>query len=132
MSDPRLQLIAAAQYFHDRGWMLGTAGNLSARSTAGGFWITASGKSKGELTELDFLRMLPDGSMEKPVEGLKPSAETSIHEAIYAVFPEAQACYHVHSVEANLVSNFTQAAMFGNGEGIWSLGREPRCGDAAI
>jgi methylthioribulose-1-phosphate dehydratase len=108
-SDPRAAIVAAAKYFHDRGWMLGTAGNLSAKLADDSFWITASGKSKGELTEQDFIRMKPDGSIEKSQENLKPSAETSIHEAVYALFPEAKACYHVHSVEANLVSNFTQA-----------------------
>jgi ribulose-5-phosphate 4-epimerase/fuculose-1-phosphate aldolase len=27
---------------------------------------------------------------------------------IYCLFPQAQACYHVHSVEANLVSRFAR------------------------
>ncbi len=132
MNDPRLELIAAAQYFHRQGWMLGTAGNLSARLADGSFWITASGKSKGELTDRDFLRMWPDGRIEQPVEPLKPSAETAIHQAIYAIFPEAQACYHVHSVEANLVSNFTTATTLKlpclemvKGFGIWE--ENPDC-----
>jgi methylthioribulose-1-phosphate dehydratase len=107
MTDPRPDLVNAARYFHDRGWMLGTAGNLSARLEDGSFWITASGKSKGELTVTDFIRQFPDGTIEKPIDHLKPSAETSIHEAIYAIVPDARACYHVHSIEANLVSNFT-------------------------
>ena len=29
--DLRSDLIAAAKHFYDRGWMVGTAGNLSAR-----------------------------------------------------------------------------------------------------
>jgi methylthioribulose-1-phosphate dehydratase len=110
INDVRQDLVTAARYFHHCGWMLGTAGNLSARLPDGSFWITASGKSKGELTENDLIRQFPDGRLEKPTEDLKPSAETSIHEAIYAIFPEAQACYHVHSVEANLVSNFVPPA----------------------
>jgi methylthioribulose-1-phosphate dehydratase len=109
MVDLRSDLVAAAKYFHQRGWMLGTAGNLSAKLADGSFWITASGKSKGELSDLDFIRMHPDGTVEKPLDQLKPSAETSIHQAIYGTIPEAMACYHVHSIDANLVSNFTQA-----------------------
>jgi methylthioribulose-1-phosphate dehydratase len=108
MVDLRSDLVTAAKYFHQRGWMLGTAGNLSARLDDGSFWITASGKSKGELRELDFIRLFPNGDIEKPVDDLKPSAETSIHQAIYSTVPEAMACYHVHSIDANLVSNFTQ------------------------
>jgi methylthioribulose-1-phosphate dehydratase len=108
MVDLRSDLVTAAKYFHQRGWMLGTAGNLSARLSDGSFWITASGKSKGELGKLDFIRLFPDGAVEKPTDDLKPSAETSIHQAIYDTVPEAMACYHVHSIDANLVSNFTE------------------------
>ena len=107
MSDVRNDLINAAKYFHDRGWMWGTAGNLSARDTDSNYWVTASGKSKGELTSHDFIKMQMDGTWEPTQSGNKPSAETSIHHAIYSLFPDAKACYHVHSVEANLVSNFT-------------------------
>lgn len=105
----RNQLITAARQFYQLGWMVGTAGNLSGRKDADTFWITASGKSKGKLRELDFVRLNLAGEMiETPSPTNKPSAETSIHTAIYNLFPEAQACYHVHSVEANLVSKFVQ------------------------
>ncbi|MEA5571176.1 methylthioribulose 1-phosphate dehydratase [Calothrix sp. UHCC 0171] len=108
--DPRLELCQAASHFYKQGWMLGTAGNLSAKLNDGSFWITASGKSKGELKLEDFVRIYPDGAVFAVTPELqlsaKPSAETSIHQVIYELFPEANACYHVHSVEANLVSNF--------------------------
>jgi methylthioribulose-1-phosphate dehydratase len=103
--DLRTDLIATAKDFYDRGWMVGTAGNLSSRLEDGSFWITASGRQKGKLTETDFIRMNLDGAIiEQPHPDSRPSAETSIHLAVYSCFPEAQACYHVHSVEANLVS----------------------------
>ncbi|MEZ2228790.1 MULTISPECIES: methylthioribulose 1-phosphate dehydratase [unclassified Microcoleus] len=103
--DVRTDLIAAAKHFYDRGWMVGTAGNLSSRLDDGSFWITASGRQKGKLTATDFIRMNLDGIiLEQPDPDSRPSAETSIHLAVYQSFPEAQACYHVHSIEANLVS----------------------------
>ncbi len=103
--DLRSDLIAAARHFYDRGWMVGTAGNLSARLPDGSFWITASGRAKGQLTAEDFIRMNLDGGIvEQPVPDSRPSAETSIHLAVYKCFPDAKACYHVHSIEANLVS----------------------------
>ncbi len=106
-TDPRPTLIAAAGYFYQMGWMVGTAGNLSVRMPDGSFWITASGRNKGHLSVSDFIRIAPDGKvLEKPLSDLRPSAEISIHQVIYSVFPEAQACYHVHSIEANLVSHF--------------------------
>ncbi len=107
-TEPRQILIAAAGHFYQRGWMVGTAGNLSARLSDGSFWITASGRNKGQLSTDDFIRIAPDGTvLEQPSADVRPSAETSIHQAIYSLFPEAQACYHVHSIEANLVSQFT-------------------------
>jgi len=56
----------------------------------------------------------------------RPSAETSIHQVIYRLFPQAQACYHVHSVEANLVCRFAHLGKLSlpplemlKGLGIW-------------
>ncbi len=53
----RPALAAIARDLHARGWMAGTAGNLSAHSTGGRFWITASGLPKGRLQEHDFLEV---------------------------------------------------------------------------
>jgi methylthioribulose-1-phosphate dehydratase len=108
--DPRTLLAAHARSFYDRGWMWGTAGNLSARLPDGSFWITASGCAKGELTPEQFVQLSLGGQLlTQPTPSAKPSAETSIHQAVYQLFPDAKACYHVHSVAANLVSRLTEA-----------------------
>ncbi|MDM9381453.1 methylthioribulose 1-phosphate dehydratase [Chlorogloeopsis sp. ULAP01] len=132
LTDARLELIAAARHFYQQGWMVGTAGNLSARLPDGSFWITASGKSKGELAPGDFVRIYPDGRVEKAADNSKPSAETAIHQVIYNLFPEAVSCYHIHSVEANLVSHFAQADVLPlpplemlKGLGVWE--ESPNC-----
>jgi methylthioribulose-1-phosphate dehydratase len=108
---PCAALVEAARDFYARGWMAGTAGNLSVRrrdaqALAGDFWITASGLSKGGLDEQDFLRIaIADGEvLERLRPGLKPSAETAIHRVIYQCVPQAGACLHVHSVDASIVS----------------------------
>lgn len=126
LDDPRTVLISHARSFYDRGWMGGTAGNLSARCADGGFWITASGCSKGELVTEQFVRLSVAGELlEQPTSGAKPSAETSIHQVIYDLFPEAQACYHVHSVQSNLVSRLGSGTVqlpaieMTKGMGIW-------------
>lgn|GEM_PF-193055 len=103
-ADPRLLLAALARDLYGRGWMAGTAGNLSLRLGDGSFWITASGKAKGALGVEDFVRVAPDGEvLERGKADDLPSAETCIHQALYALFPEASACLHVHTVAANLV-----------------------------
>jgi methylthioribulose-1-phosphate dehydratase len=107
--------------------MWGTAGNLSARQPDGSFWITASGCAKGELTSDQFVQLSLDGALlTQPTPTAKPSAETSIHQAVYQLFPDAMACYHVHSVAANLVSRLTTqdyiqlpAIEMMKGLGIW-------------
>lgn len=108
-TDPRLQLIESARQFYQQGWMVGTAGNLSAKLSDQTFWITASGKSKGNLQIDDFVRINLNGEVvESPNPNNRPSAETSIHQAIYSLFPEVNACYHVHSVEANLMTRYIE------------------------
>ena len=107
---PRAALCEIARDFHARGWMSGTAGNLSARADAESFWITASGKPKGRLDSDDFLLMDLDGRvLEQTRAGDKPSAESGIHAAIYRLFPAAGACLHGHSVDAALVASGMQA-----------------------
>lgn len=107
---PRIALVEIARDFHARGWMSGTAGNLSTRVDAEHFWITASGKPKGRLDEDDFLLVrVSDGTVvEKRRATDKPSAETSIHAVLYRRFPEARAALHGHSVEAMLAARRTR------------------------
>lgn len=107
---PRAALAEIARDFHARGWMAGTAGNLSVREDEHHFWITASGKPKGRLEETDFLLVrIRDGEIVERVRpDNKPSAETSIHRAVFTLFPTARACLHGHVVEASLVADRTK------------------------
>ena len=104
---PRTALVAIARDFYARGWMAGTAGNLSARADADHFWVTASAKPKGRLAETDFLlvRTADGGIAETLVAGDKPSAETAIHREIYELFPTARACLHVHTIDACIAAD---------------------------
>ncbi len=103
---PRAALCAIARDFHARGWMAGTSGNLSVRHDADSFWITASGCPKGRLNDGDFVRVaIATGEeLERIDPQARLSAESSIHCAVYGLFPVAGACLHVHTVDATLVS----------------------------
>lgn len=105
----RQALATIARAFHGRGWMAGTAGNLSARSDEdeGCFWITSSGLPKGSLDADDLILIrTSDGEVQQRLrEEARPSAETSIHQAIYTLFPSARACFHVHSIDACLATD---------------------------
>jgi methylthioribulose-1-phosphate dehydratase len=104
--DLRTHLAQVAKHCYGQGWMAGTAGNLSTKIDHHHFWITASGCAKGDLTTQDFVEMKRNNTGEwKAVRQLlakAPSAEASIHEAIYDLFPKAKACFHIHSIPANL------------------------------
>jgi methylthioribulose-1-phosphate dehydratase len=103
--DPRAHLSEAARQFYARGWMVGTAGNLSARLDDGSFWITVSGRPKGTLGPGDFIRLAPDGTvLDRAHDDDRPSAEAGIHALLYARWPDVRACYHVHSIEGNLAA----------------------------
>ena len=78
-------------------------------AAAASSWITASGKLKGRLRREDFLRVAPGGEvLERGRPEDRPSAETSLHDAIYRLFPDARACFHVHSIPGNVASRLTE------------------------
>ncbi len=98
-------IIDAARLFYDRGWLLGTAGNLSVRLSASPlkFVITASGVDKGLLSHEDFVVVDAQGQLTE-ASSHKASAETLLHAAIYQAYPHAGAVYHVHSVAGTTLS----------------------------
>jgi methylthioribulose-1-phosphate dehydratase len=101
--DPRDLLSDVARLFYERGWMAGTAGNLSLRQPDGSYWITASGKIRGRRE--DFLRLAPGGEvLERGRLDARPSAETSLHDTLYRLLPEARACFHIHSIPGNVAA----------------------------
>ncbi len=103
---PRLRLRSLARTLYRKGWMEGTAGNLSVRIDEE-LYITASGCPKGSLSDRDIL-CIPLSESGSVVAGdRRPSAETSIHRVLYRLFPETGAVLHVHTVEAALVSDLS-------------------------
>jgi len=105
----RSALAKIGKDFHRRGWMAGTAGNLSARSnnTENCFWITSSGLPKGQLDNHDFILMdyKSNEISQRFYENAKPSAEACVHSAIYSLFPDTRACFHIHSVDACIATS---------------------------
>ena len=95
-------LVEAGRFFHARGWVPATAGNLSFRLTPGVAVVTTSGRHKGELRPGDFMRVDLDGKSFDP--GKKSSAETLLHCQLYRRFPSAGAVFHTHSPASTLLS----------------------------
>ncbi|MGW4091817.1 S-methyl-5-thioribose-1-phosphate isomerase [Nocardia sp. NPDC004750] len=91
---PGAEIADVARELYRRGWMPGTAGNISVRTGATAV-VTGSGLSKGELTERDMVTVRVADSAPVADQGRKPSAETTIHTAVYRARP-AQAVVHIH------------------------------------
>ena len=93
-SDLREQVLATARAMNAAGINRGTAGNVSARSSANeGFLITPSGLAYDEITATDIVAVTMDGGFSGK---LKPSSEWRFHRDIYAARPEAGAVVHSH------------------------------------
>ncbi len=110
-------MIDAAQFFHQRGWLLGTCGNLSVQISQDPrqVLVTPSGKDKGRLVPSDFLLVNDQG---QPLGGGgKASEELSVHLEIYRR-TSAQAVYHVHSVPNNLASHLWREQGFVEFQGM--------------
>lgn len=85
-----------------RGWVPGSAGNLSARLDDAMLAITRSGVHKGRLREADVIPVDLDGAPLR--EGDRPSAETLLHCQIYNGIPGTGAVLHGHSVAATALT----------------------------
>jgi methylthioribose-1-phosphate isomerase len=95
------QIPEIARGLYARGWMAGTAGNISVRAGETAV-ITGSGLSKGELSAHDLVTVNIADSQQ--VSGTRrPSAETTIHTAVYRA-TGAGAVVHVHPPHATAQS----------------------------
>ena len=96
-------LAAAGRDFYERGWMLGTSGNLSvvAGSEPLRLAITRSGANKGALTPEHILQIDALGEVTRG-DG-RPSDETRLHLTVVRV-RGAGAVLHTHSVWSTLLS----------------------------
>jgi methylthioribulose-1-phosphate dehydratase len=101
--DAAARLAEVGRFFHARGWVLGSSGNMSAVLSRDPMRmaITASGRDKGSLGQEHFIEIDGRGSV---VAGAgRPSDETPLHLAIVGE-RGAGAVLHSHSVWGTLLS----------------------------
>lgn len=124
-SDVAAPLVEVAARFWQRGWMLGTSGNLSAvtRRRPLLLAITPSGGDKGRLAAAEILSVDEAGAPVGPASA-SPSAETRLHLTVVNR-TGAGAVFHTHSVWGTLVSEH-------EGTGVWLEGYEMLKGLAGV
>jgi methylthioribulose-1-phosphate dehydratase len=98
------QLAALGRTLYEKGWVLGTSGNLSAvvEREPLKLAITSSGRDKSTLTADEIL--LIDASSGVLQGNGRPSAETLLHLAVVRL-RGAGAVLHTHSVWSNILSD---------------------------
>ncbi len=96
------QLVEVGRLAVERGLVLASGGNLSARLPGGaGFVVTAAGTWLDRLTAADFSVLTLDGDV---VGGAgRPSTEWKLHQRTYRVRADVNAVVHLHPQHAVLV-----------------------------
>jgi methylthioribulose-1-phosphate dehydratase len=101
-------IVVAGRRMDARGWVPATAGNISVRLDSERIAITRSGGHKGFLDAGHVMQVDRQGMPLTP--GMRPSAETLLHCQIYALFQQAGAVLHGHSVAGTVLSMADPAA----------------------
>ncbi len=103
MSETALRdlLCDLAKSLFDRGFSVGSAGNISARLPDGGYLMTPTNSSLGRLDPARLSRLGPDFAH---LDGDKPSKEVFMHRAFYAARgTPCGAVVHLHSTHATAI-----------------------------
>ena len=104
-SQLKIELAETIRHYNSKGWSPATSTNYSFKDEMGSIWVSKSGIDKAQFDASDFITITKDGIACVEFEGIKPSAETLIHCAVYELFPETTVILHSHSVYPVLVSS---------------------------
>lgn len=102
------ELLDAITFFNQKGWSPATSTNYSVRSTEKNqYIISRSGVDKSKFQLSDLILINPQGEVLAPFNtpGIKSSAETEIHTALYEMFPDVNCVLHTHSVLGTVLSH---------------------------
>lgn len=117
----RQEVVWAAKLMWRKGYVIGTAGNISARlEDLDAILITPSGASYEDMTPEDVVLCTLAG---KKLSGAgKPSSELPVHAAIYQARPEVNAIVHTHSIYATALAVARKEIPFFLDEMIYVVG----------
>lgn len=106
------ELLEVIRFFNSKGWSPATSTNYSARtSDPTKYLISRSGVDKSVFAANDLILINSDAQIMPPFNKphIASSAETEIHTALYAKFPEINCVLHTHSVLGTILSYELQA-----------------------
>ncbi|MEK9724707.1 MAG: class II aldolase/adducin family protein, partial [Rhodospirillaceae bacterium] len=97
----RDEIVLMAKSIFDRGLTFGATGNISVRLDDGGWLMTPTGSTMGNLDPARLSKLDRDGNL---ISGDKPTRETFLHMAMYDERPQSGAIVHLHSTYSVAVS----------------------------
>ena len=97
----RDQITAVALSLFERGLTHGSTGNISVRLDDGGWLMTPTGSSLGNLDPARISKLDAGG---RHIDGDKPTKEAFLHTTMYDQRPDAGAVVHLHSTYSVAVS----------------------------
>jgi ribulose-5-phosphate 4-epimerase/fuculose-1-phosphate aldolase len=97
----REQICTLARSLFDRGLTGGSTGNISARTSDGGLFVSPTGTSFGRLDPARLSRFDRSGRL---IDGDPPTKEMPLHSAFYDTRSTAGAVVHLHSCHAVALS----------------------------
>ncbi|HXH32432.1 MAG TPA: methylthioribulose 1-phosphate dehydratase [Bacteriovoracaceae bacterium] len=115
------ELLESIQFFNAKGWSPATSTNYSVRSTnPTEYIISRSGVDKSRFSLTDLILINQQGTVLAPFNspGIKSSAETEIHTAIYQIMPQVNCVLHTHSVLGTVLSHLREKDGFLRFEGL--------------
>ncbi|HEY4995800.1 MAG TPA: 3-oxo-tetronate 4-phosphate decarboxylase [Aestuariivirga sp.] len=100
-SQLREQICKCGQSLFNRGLTFGSAGNISARLPDGGWLMTPTNASLGEL---DPEKLSKIDALGNHIGGEKPTKEAFLHRVMYSKRAKCEAVVHLHSTHSVAVS----------------------------
>lgn len=85
----------------ERGYTHGASGNISARLEDGGFLVSPTNVSMGNLDPRELSRLDVQGRL---IDGPPPTKEVPLHDALYRTRQKSGAVVHLHSTHSVAVS----------------------------
>lgn len=97
----RDEIARLAKSMFDRGLTFGSSGNISMALEDGGWLMTPTGSTMGNLDPARISKLDRDGNL---IAGDKPTKESFLHIAMYEERPATGAVVHLHSTHSVAVS----------------------------
>jgi len=100
--EAKISLVQFAKSLFDRGYAVGSVGNISMMLEDGTFLATPSGSSFGTLKEEDISHFDEEGVL---LGGKPPTKEVPLHLACYQTHPSMRSVVHLHSTYSTLLAS---------------------------